>query len=106
MLRRPVDIFEAFVPGLVTALTTRTFGRVVANLGWTDIELPRPLRAGETIRSASTIGETRASAHRPTQGIVNVVTVACGEDGQPVCRFKRALLVYKRGLGPYTASGY
>ncbi|HMO45572.1 MAG TPA: MaoC/PaaZ C-terminal domain-containing protein [Rubrivivax sp.] len=106
VLQRPVDIFEPFVPGLVTALTTRTFGRVVANLGWTDIELPRPLRAGETIRCTSTIGQTRPSAHRPTQGIVNADTVARGGDGDVVCRFKRAFLVYKRGLGPYAAAGY
>lgn len=106
VLQRPVDIFEPFALGFVTALTTRTFGRVVANLGWTDIELPRPLRAGETIRCASTIGETRLSAHRPTQGIVNADTVARGDDGSVVCSFKRAFLVYKRGLGPYAASGY
>lgn len=106
VLQRPVDIFEPFVLGLVTALTTRTFGRVVANLGWTDIELPRPLRAGETIRCASTVGQTRLSAHRPAQGIVNADTVARGDDGSVVCSFRRAFLVYKRGLGPYTASGY
>jgi itaconyl-CoA hydratase len=29
---------------MTTALTTRTLGRVVANLGWTGIELPRPVR--------------------------------------------------------------
>ena len=42
-------IFEPLVIGVVTALTTRTLGRVVANLGWTNIELPRPVRPGETI---------------------------------------------------------
>jgi len=100
------DIFEPFVIGAVTALTTRTFGRVVANLGWTDVALPRPVRPGETIRAKSKIAGKRESAKRPDQGILQVETSAYGEDGTPVCRFGRTLLVYKRGLGPYHKAGY
>jgi acyl dehydratase len=100
------DIFEPFVIGAVTALTTRTLGRVVANLGWTEVELPRPVRAGETIRAASTILSARPSGSRPDQGIVRVETLAWGEDADVVCRFKRTLLVYKRGRGPYAQAGY
>jgi itaconyl-CoA hydratase len=99
-------VFEPLVIGLVTALTTRTFGRVVANLGWTGIELPRPVRPGETVYAESTVGEVRASGSRPTQGIVNVETRAFVETGELVCRYQRALLVYRRGAGPYAAAGY
>jgi itaconyl-CoA hydratase len=106
VLDRPVDIFEPFVIGVVTALTTRTFGRVVANLGWTEIKLPRPVRPGESIRAVSMIGAKRESAHRPTQGILHADTSAYGEDGSLVCSFKRVFLIYKRGLGPYQAAGY
>jgi itaconyl-CoA hydratase len=42
-------IYEPLVIGAVTALTTRTLGRVVANLGWTNITLPRPVRVGEKL---------------------------------------------------------
>ena len=100
------DIFEPFVIGAVTALTTRTFGRVAANLGWTEIALPRPVRPDETIRATSTVAGKRESVKRPGQGILHVETSAYGEDVAPVCRFKRALLVYKRGLGPYERAGY
>src|SRR5690348_1814518 len=65
-------IFEPLVIGAVTALTTRTLGRVVANLGWTGIEMPRPVRPGETIYAESTIMNVRDSHSRPTQGIVQV----------------------------------
>lgn len=106
VLGRPADIFEPFVIGAVTALTTRTFGRVVANLGWTDIKLPRPVRAGETVRAVSSIGGKRESEHRPTQGILHADTTAYGEDGAVVCSFKRVFLIYKRGLGPYRDAGY
>ncbi|UYN94696.1 MAG: MaoC family dehydratase [Enhydrobacter sp.] len=106
VLGRSVEIFEPFVLGTVTALTTRTFGRVVANLGWTDIRLPRPVGLGESIRAVSVIGDKRASEHRPTQGIVHADTTAYGENGDVVCSFKRVFLIYKRGLGPYQAADY
>jgi itaconyl-CoA hydratase len=99
-------VFEPLVIGFVTALTTRTMGRVVANLGWTDIELPRPVKFGETIYAESTITEVRASHSRPKQGIALVETRASVDSGELVCRYQRALLVYRRGEGPYEASGY
>jgi itaconyl-CoA hydratase len=99
-------IFEPLVIGAVTALTTRTLGRVVANLGWTHIELPRPVHPGETLYAESTIGSVRASHSRPTQGIAEVETRACVESGDLVCRYQRALLVYRRGMGPFEAAGY
>lgn len=100
------SVFEPLVIGCVTALTTRTIGRVVANLGWTDIELPRPVRFGETIYAESTIGDVRASRSRPMPGIATVETRAFVESGEMVCRYQRALLVYRRGQGPYEAAGY
>jgi itaconyl-CoA hydratase len=99
-------IFEPLVISAVTALTTRTLGRVVANLGWTNIELPRPLRPGETIYAESTINEVRESRSRPTQGIAHVETRGFADNGELVCRYQRALLVYRRGAGPYAAAGY
>ena len=77
-----------------------------SNLGWTDIELPRPVKVGETLYAESTIGEVRASHSRPTQGIANVETRAFVESGELVCRYQRALLVYRRGQGPYEVAGY
>ena len=50
---------ETFVVAVTTALTTRTFGRVVANLGWHDVQLPVPVSVGDTIEAESTILETR-----------------------------------------------
>jgi itaconyl-CoA hydratase len=99
-------VFEPLVLGFVTALTTRTLGRVVANLGWTGIELPRPVKPGETIYAESTIGPVRGSHSRPTQGIAKVETRAFVESGDLVCRYQRALLVYRRGAGPFQAAGY
>ena len=44
---------ETFVVAVATALTTRTFGRVVANLGWHDVQLPAPVSVGDTIEAES-----------------------------------------------------
>jgi itaconyl-CoA hydratase len=99
-------IFEPLVIGAVTALTTRTLGRVVANLGWTGIEMPRAVRPGETIYAESTIMDVRDSQSRPTQGIAQVETRAFVGDGELICSYQRALLVYRRNAGPYAAAGY
>ena len=99
-------IFEPLVIPATTALSTRTLGRVAANLGWTAIELPRPMRPGETLYAESTIHEVRGSRSRPTQGIAQVETRGFVDSGELVCRYQRALLVYRRNAGPYAAAGY
>lgn len=99
-------IWEPLVLSAVTALTTRTLGRVVANLGWTGVELPRPVRPGETIWAESTILSVRGSRSRPDQGVAEVETRGFVETGETVCRYRRALLVYRRGAGPYAAARY
>jgi itaconyl-CoA hydratase len=99
-------VFEPLVLGVVTALSTRTLGRVATNLGWTDIVMPRPVRVGETIYAESTIGALRESASRPNQGIAQVQTRGFVESGQLVCSYRRTLLVYRRGAGPYHDAGY
>lgn len=99
------QIWEPLILGAVTALTTRTFGRVVANLGWTGIEMPEPMRPGDTLRAESTILETRLSRSRPDQGIATVETRAFA-NGRLVCQYTRNLLVYRRNMGPYKQAGY
>ncbi len=100
-------VTETFVIAQATAATTRTFGRVVANLGWYDIELPQPVHAGDTIEAESTILETRASRSRAGEGIVSVETHARNQDGDTVLTYRRNLLVYRHGADtPYARAGY
>lgn len=98
---------ETLVIAVATALTTRTFGRVVANLGWYDVKLPVPVAIGDTIDAESTILEARASRSRPGEGIVSVATHARNQQGVEVLSYRRTLLVYRRGAAtPYAAAGY
>ncbi len=98
---------EPWIIGAATAMTTRTFGRVVANLGWTDIELPSTVAAGDTLEAESTILDKRESNSRPNEGILSVETRAHDQHGRQVLSYRRKLLVYKRAAEtPYAAAGY
>jgi len=100
-------IGEPWVIGAATAMTTRTFGRVVANLGWTDIQLPQPVFEGDTVEAESTIIEKRESKSRPNEGILTVDTRAYNLERELVLSYRRRLLVYKRDADtPYAKAGY
>ena len=99
-------ISETLVVSAVTAMTTKTFNKVVANLGWTEVRLPTPVKAGDTIYAESELLDKRESRSRPAQAVLHVRTRAVNQNGQEVCSFERKLLIYKRGLGPYEDAGY
>lgn len=99
-------ISESFLISVTTALTTKTFGKVVANLGWTNIQFPVPVYAGDTIYAESGILGKRESRSRAQQGLLHVRTRALNQGGEEVCAFERRFLLYKRGQGPYEAAGY
>ena len=97
---------ETLLLGAVTALTTRTFGRVSANLGWTDLKLG-PVYEGDTVEAESTVVEARTSKSRPNEGVLTVDTRASTLDGREICSYRRNLLVYTRaGQSPYATAGY
>jgi len=98
---------QSWILTLCVALTTRTLGRVTANLGWTKVRFGAQVRAGDTIESRSTILEKRSSSSRPSEGIVTITTEGRNQRGEMVVTFERSLLVYKRDApNPYAAAGY
>jgi len=98
---------QTWVLSVVTALTTRTFGRVNANLGWTDVVFGVDVQAGDTLQARSTVRGLRDSASRPHEGIAKVHTEAHNQHGDLVLSYDRTLLVYRRdGDNPYGAAGY
>lgn len=74
--------------------------KAVANLGWKEIRLLKPVFAGDTIYSETEVLEKRESEKRPTQGIVTIKTVGKNQHGDVVCDFVRVMLIWKRGFGP------
>ncbi|MCP3965910.1 MAG: MaoC family dehydratase [Lentisphaerae bacterium] len=99
-------INENYLIGAATASTTRTFGRVVANLEWKDVELHIPVKAGDTFYAESEILSKRESKSRSDQGIICVATRAFNQNKRLVLSYERTFLIYKAGLGSYEAAGY
>ena len=87
-----------FTLGLVIGLSVQdtTFGTTVANLGMTDTTFPRPVFAGDTIRSQTTVIDLRPSRSRPGQGIVTFEHVGLNQRDEMVCRTTRAALMLGR----------
>lgn len=97
---------EIYLIGLAATASTHTFGRVVANLSWNDVEFGGPVFAGDTLYCESEIVAKRESKSRPTQGILTAITRAYNQQGKKALSYKRTFLLYKKGLGPYQAAGY
>jgi itaconyl-CoA hydratase len=74
--------------------------KAVANLGWKEIRLLKPVFAGDTIYSETEVLEKRESEKRPTQGVVTIKTIGKNQHGDVVCDFVRVMLIWKRGFGP------
>jgi itaconyl-CoA hydratase len=72
----------------------------VANLGWKEIRLLKPVFVGDTLYSESEVLEKRESEKRPQQGIVTIATRAVNQHGDVVCDFTRVMLIWKKGFGP------
>ena len=73
---------------------------VVANLGWDEVRLPKPLFEGDTLYAESEVLSKRESKSHPEAGIVTVKTKGSKQTGEVVIEFKRTFLVYKRGHSP------
>lgn len=97
---------EYLVLGAGTATSTKTFGRVVANLQWSDIVIDADVQDGDILHAVSTIVDSRPSRTRPDQGILTVRTEAHISPDRKVFSYVRKLLVYRTGHGPYAAAGY
>lgn len=97
---------ETWLLSMLTAATTRAFGRVAANLAWEGVGFTSPAWEGEMIFAESRVLGRRASASRPDQGVLHVSTRGLTQDGREVCRFERKLLVYQHAGAAHQASGY
>jgi itaconyl-CoA hydratase len=83
----------AIVLGLSVADTSEN---AAANLGWTEIKLPKPVFAGDTLWAETEVLEARESASNPSVGIVSVRTRGLNQRGEVVIEFRRAFMAYKR----------
>jgi acyl dehydratase len=84
-----------FTLGLVVGLAVPelTLGTTVANLGFSRVEFPAPVFAGDTVHVVTTVIEARRSASRPTAGIVTFRHRGLNQRDELVCLAERAALM-------------
>ena len=103
---KPLVVSTLTVSILVGMSVSDVSQKAIANLGWREIRLPKPVFAGDTLYAESTVLEKRESKSRPDQGIVTVKTVGKNQGGEVVCEFERTLLVMKRNNKLEERAGY
>lgn len=77
--------------GLSVAQLTQ--GTIVANLGFSEIAFPAPVRHGDTIYGETLVEDKRPSSSRPGEGVVAMRHTARNQDGDVVAIAVRKTLV-------------
>ncbi|CAM3590702.1 MaoC family dehydratase [Smaragdicoccus niigatensis] len=78
------------------SVTDISLGTTIANLGYDVVEMPAPVRHGDTIRVQSVILEARESKSRPTMGIVKLEHRGYNQRNELVIRVVRSALFRKK----------
>jgi acyl dehydratase len=84
----------ALVVGL--AVPELTLGTTIANLGFSGIEFPKPVFAGDTIHVVTEVVEARPSSSRPDAGVVTFRHEGINQRDEVVCRATRAAFMRRR----------
>ena len=87
-----------FTLGLMIGMSVNdtTFGTTLANLGMTNVNFPKPLFQGDTVKVRTTVRSKRASKSRPNEGIVNFFHETLNQNGEVVATCERAALMRKK----------
>ena len=74
-----------------------TLGTLVANLGYDQLVMPKPVFIGDTMRATSEVVELKESKSRPNAGIVTFRHELINQRGQVVCSCLRSALIKRKG---------
>jgi itaconyl-CoA hydratase len=91
---------STFTLAVLVGLSVADISQHAVNLGWKDVTIPAPVFEGDTLYAETKVLSARESASRPTMGVVEIETTGFKQDGTVVMKFKRTILVYKRGQVP------
>jgi len=87
-----------FTLGLMVGMTVNdtTLGTTIGNLGMSEVKFPKPVFAGDTLRSRTVVLSKRESKSRPDAGIVEFEHTALNQRDEVVAVCKRAAFMRKR----------
>ena len=92
---------STFTLALIVGLTVAdTSENAAANLGWSDIKLPKPVFVGDTLWAESEIMAVRESQSNPSVGIVSMRCRGINQRREVVIEFTRTFMIWKRGFVP------
>ena len=84
----------ALMVGLSVGETT--LGTLIANLGYDQLVMPKPVFIGDTLRAETEVLELRESRSRPDAGIATFRHVMLNQRGETVCECRRSALLQRR----------
>jgi len=84
----------AIVGGMAVRDTSQN---AVANLGFGEIKIPKPVFVGDTLYCETTILDKRESKSRPDTGIVSVRHTGYNQNNEEVLTIERSFLAKRRG---------
>lgn len=84
-----------FTLGLATGIPVQetTLGTTLGNLGFRDIEFPKPVFIGDTLRVSTIALDKRLSSSRPNTGIVGIEHRTYNQRDELVCVVRRSALM-------------
>ncbi len=87
-----------FTLGLAVGLSVgdTTLGTTVGNLGFEQVEFPKPVFIGDTLYSETEVVAKRDSRSRPQWGIVTFEHRATNQRGEIIMRCRRAAMMQRR----------
>lgn len=74
-----------------------TVGTLVANLGYDQVVMPKPVFIGDTLRVETEVMSLRESRSRPNAGIVTFQHRAINQREEIVCQCLRSALILRQG---------
>lgn len=87
-----------FTFGLMVGVSVAdtTLGVLIANLGYDQLLMPKPVFVGDTLRGDTTVAELRVSRSRPQAGIVIFAHRMLNQRDEIVCSCLRTALIRKK----------
>jgi acyl dehydratase len=84
--------------GIMIGMTVyeTTMGTTVANLGMTDVNFPKPVFHGDTLRATTKVISVRDSKSRPNAGIVEFGHQALNQKNEVVATCHRMALMHRK----------
>ena len=87
-----------FTFGLMVGVSVAdtTLGVLVANLGYDQVVMPKPVFIGDTLRGETRVAELKESRSRPEAGIVTFAHAMLNQRDEVVCKCLRTALIRRR----------